>query len=90
MYYVTQRHGSSFPEEIQTLWATLVDHHGNRNIAPILDFLVSLGMHAALQARQGRESLVEYFSVARRIALFLSRRGPQHTIDCLVAEVQKQ
>jgi hypothetical protein len=30
MYYVTQRHGTSFPQEIQDLWATLADHHHNR------------------------------------------------------------
>jgi len=47
MYYVTQRHGPAFPFEIERLWSTLAA--SKRNIIPILDFLTSLGVYAALQ-----------------------------------------
>ncbi len=49
MYYVTQRHGPAFPFEIERLWSTLAA--SKRNIIPILDFLTSLGVYAALQVR---------------------------------------
>lgn len=47
MYYVTQRHGTSFPFEIERLWSTLAAC--KRNIIPCLDFLLTQGVHAALQ-----------------------------------------
>ncbi len=47
MYYVTQSHGHAFPVEVERLWSTLASN--KRNIIPILDFLISLGMRSALQ-----------------------------------------
>ena len=41
------RHGSELPLEIERLWSTLAGNR--RNIIPVLDFLVSLGMHVAFQ-----------------------------------------
>jgi len=49
MYYVTLRHGSELPLEIERLWSTLAGNR--RNIIPVLDFLVGLGMHVAFQVR---------------------------------------
>ncbi|KAF5834594.1 cell morphogenesis central region-domain-containing protein [Dunaliella salina] len=85
MYYVTQRHGPAFPFEIERLWSTLAA--SKRNIIPILDFLTSLGVYAALQESA---SLTEYFAVAKRIALYLARISPQHTIDHLAYEISLQ
>jgi hypothetical protein len=47
MYYVTLRHGSELPQEIERLWSTLAVN--KRNIVPMLDFLLGLGMHYAYQ-----------------------------------------
>lgn len=44
------RHGSELPLEIERLWSTLAANR--RNIIPVLDFLVSLGMHVAFQVRR--------------------------------------
>lgn len=44
-----RRHGSELPLEIERLWSTLAGNR--RNIIPVLDFLVSLGMHVAFQVR---------------------------------------
>ena len=52
MYYVTLRHGSAFPFEIERLWSMLATHH-KRNIIPVLDFLIGLGMGTALQVGRG-------------------------------------
>ncbi|KAI8469209.1 MAG: cell morphogenesis central region-domain-containing protein [Monoraphidium minutum] len=82
MYYVTLRHGSELPLEIERLWSTLAGNR--RNIIPVLDFLVSLGMHVAFQELP---AVLEYFSVAQRICLYLARISPQQTIDHLVCEV---
>jgi hypothetical protein len=46
-----RRHGSELPLEIERLWSTLAGNR--RNIIPVLDFLVSLGMHVAFQVGGG-------------------------------------
>ncbi len=49
LYYVTLRHGTKSPAEIQGLWTQLAKR--TRNINPILDFLLHLGMAIAEQVR---------------------------------------
>lgn len=39
---------------------------------------------------QESASLMEYFGVAKRIALYLARISPQHTIDHLAYEINLQ
>lgn len=51
MYLVTRQHGGAFPVEVEGLWTQLARR--TRNINPILDFLLSLGMDTALQVRGG-------------------------------------
>ncbi len=51
MYYVTQRHGGSCPQEIQTLWRTLAALKDN--VRHMLLFLVDMGMAAGQQVRVG-------------------------------------
>jgi hypothetical protein len=85
MYYVTLRHGSELPLEIERLWSTLAAT--KRNIIPMLDFLVTLGMHVAYQELP---SMLEFFSVGKRIGLYLARISPQQTIDHLMFELSLQ
>lgn len=44
---MTLRHGGAFPFEVERLWTQLARR--TRNINPILDFLLHLGMATALQ-----------------------------------------
>lgn len=46
-------------------------------------------MHS-LCCMQGMEAVERYFTVAKRIALFLARTSSQHTIDHLVYEISRQ
>ncbi|MEW5300011.1 MAG: hypothetical protein WDW36_002975 [Sanguina aurantia] len=85
MYYVTLTHGRNFPCEIEQIWSTLA--RNKRNITPILDFLVTLGMS---NVQQNRETIDEFFSVGKRLALYLARVSPQPTIHHLVYEVGQQ
>ena len=39
---------------------------------------------------QDRDALLRFFTVAKRIALFLARASPQQTIDHLVYEISQQ
>ena len=39
---------------------------------------------------QGTDAMERYFTVAKRIALFLARTSSQHTIDHLVYEISRQ
>ena len=51
---------------------------------PVGNALSSLG------CVQDREALLHFFTVAKRIALFLARTSPQQTIDHLVYEISQQ
>ena len=42
MYFVTLQHGAAAAYEIERLWTTLASN--KNNIAPILEFLISLGL----------------------------------------------
>ncbi|GIM00769.1 hypothetical protein Vretimale_5697 [Volvox reticuliferus] len=86
MYYVTLRHGTQFPAEIQGLWTQLAKRI--RNINPILDFLLHLGMATALQT--DLNAMLEFFNVAKRIVLYLARVSPTETIGYLAIELAKQ
>ncbi|EFJ49201.1 hypothetical protein VOLCADRAFT_117341 [Volvox carteri f. nagariensis] len=93
MYYVTLRHGTQFPSEIQRLWTQLAKR--TRNINPILDFLLHLGMATALQTEQTSQQtehnlMMDFFSVAKRIVLYLARVSPTETIGYLAIELAKQ
>ncbi|KAL3146697.1 hypothetical protein ABBQ32_000921 [Trebouxia sp. C0010 RCD-2024] len=85
MYFVTAQHGAVFPHEIECLWSTVAGN--KRNIIPILDFVISKGLASC---GQGMEAVERYFTVAKRIALFLARTSSQHTIDHLVYEISRQ
>ncbi|CAD7701683.1 unnamed protein product [Ostreobium quekettii] len=85
MYYVTWKHGKQFTYEVEKLWSTVSSN--KENIVPILDFLVSFGMKEC--ASQDAETLLQYFSVLKRISLYLARTSPQRTIDHWVSEASQ-
>ncbi|KAG2450803.1 hypothetical protein HYH02_004640 [Chlamydomonas schloesseri] len=85
-YYVTLRHGGEFPFEVERLWTQLARR--TRNINPILDFLLHLGMATALQT--DLQAMLEFFGVAKRIVLFLARVSPAETLGYLAIELAKQ
>lgn len=85
MYDVTAQHGAVFPHEIERLWSTVADN--KRNIIPILDYIISKGRQ---EVAQGLAAVERFFSVAKRIALFLARTSSQQTIDHLVYEISQQ
>lgn len=84
MYYVTWKHGDQFPDEIEKLWSTVAKKV--RNVDPVLDFLISKGIEDCDSNASGEISgaFATYFSVAKRISLYLARVSPQRTIDHLV------
>ncbi|GFR48580.1 hypothetical protein Agub_g10483, partial [Astrephomene gubernaculifera] len=86
MYYVTLRHGTQFPFEIGRLWTQLAKR--TRNINPVLDFLLHLGMEIALQT--DLHKLLEFLAVCKRIVLYLARVSPAETIGYLAIELAKQ
>lgn len=90
MYYVTWKHGDQFPDEIEQLWSTVA--HKWRNIIPVLDFLITKGIedYDSQGAGEIGGALSTYFSVAKRISLYLARISPQQTIDHLVYELQQR
>lgn len=46
--------------------------------------------HKIAACLQGMEAVERYFTVGKRIALFLARTSPQHTIDHLVYDISRQ
>ncbi|KAL2624356.1 hypothetical protein R1flu_008601 [Riccia fluitans] len=90
LYYVTWRHGDQFPDEIEKLWSTVATKW--RNIIPVLDFLITKGIEDCDSNATGEISgaFATYFSVAKRISLYLARISPQQTIDHLVFELSKR
>eukprot|EP00210_Caulerpa_lentillifera_P001890 g1818.t1 len=85
MYYITSQHGKHFSHEIERLWSTIAN--SKHNVRPILDFLVGFGVKE--YALQDEDLLLEYFSVLKRICLYLARTSPHRTIDHLVCEAGK-
>jgi hypothetical protein len=87
LYYVTWRHGDQFPDEIEKLWSTVAIKW--RNIVPVLNFLITKGIEDCDSNASGEISgaFATYFSVAKRISLYLARISPQQTIDHLVYEL---
>lgn len=87
LYYVTWRHGDQFPDEIEKLWSTVAMKW--RNIVPVLNFLITKGIEDCDSNASGEISgaFATYFSVAKRISLYLARISPQQTIDHLVYEL---
>eukprot|EP00967_Tisochrysis_lutea_P002585 scaffold3161_cov21-Tisochrysis_lutea.AAC.1 len=73
MYYVTQRHGPAFPFEIERLWSTLAA--SKRNIIPILDFLTSLGVYAALQVSVACAGIYVCVIVCMCVSVFVRVRA---------------
>ncbi|KAL3692961.1 hypothetical protein R1sor_006612 [Riccia sorocarpa] len=90
LYYVTWRHGDQFPDEIEKLWSTVATKW--RNIIPVLDFLITKGIEDCDSNATGEISgaFATYFSVAKRISLYMARISPQQTIDHLVFELSKR
>ncbi|XP_024392551.1 uncharacterized protein [Physcomitrium patens] len=87
LYYVTWRHGDQFPDEIEKLWSTVAIKW--KNIVPVLNFLITKGIEDCDSNASGEISgaFATYFSVAKRISLYLARISPQQTIDQLVCEL---
>jgi len=86
LYFVTWQHGPQFPYEVERLWSTLAGN--KRNIIPILDFLMRKGMDEC--ASGDLEPVSVFFSVAKRICLYLARVASQQTVDHLVYEISQQ
>nr|GMC62253.1 protein furry homolog-like [Ipomoea batatas] len=90
LYYVTWRHGDQFPDEIEKLWSTIASKP--RNISPVLDFLIMKGIEDS-DSNASAEicgAFATYFSVAKRVSLYLARICPQRTIDHLVYQLAQR
>uniref|UniRef100_A0A7N0UI30 ARM repeat superfamily protein n=1 Tax=Kalanchoe fedtschenkoi TaxID=63787 RepID=A0A7N0UI30_KALFE len=90
LYYVTWRHGDQFPDEIEKLWSTIANKQ--RNISPVLDFLIAKGIEDCDSNTSAEISgaFATYFSVAKRVSLYLARICPQRTIDHLVYQLAQR
>ncbi|KVH92614.1 Armadillo-like helical [Cynara cardunculus var. scolymus] len=90
LYYVTWRHGDQFPDEIEKLWSTIASKP--RNIRPVLDFLITKGIEDCDSNASAEISgaFATYFSVAKRVSLYLARICPQGTIDHLVYQLAQR
>ncbi|MCL7040569.1 hypothetical protein MKW94_007065 [Papaver nudicaule] len=90
LYYVTWRHGDQFPDEIEKLWSTIASKP--KNISPVLDFLITKGMEDCDSNASAEISgaFATYFSVAKRVGLYLARICPQRTIDHLVYQLAQR
>ncbi|XP_024928796.3 cell polarity protein mor2 isoform X3 [Ziziphus jujuba] len=90
LYYVTWRHGDQFPDEIEKLWSTIASKP--RNISPVLDFLITKGIEDCDSNASAEISgaFATYFSVAKRVSLYLARICPQCTIDHLVYQLAQR
>ncbi|KAJ4967612.1 hypothetical protein NE237_019461 [Protea cynaroides] len=90
LYYVTWRHGDQFPDEIEKLWSTIASKP--KNISPVLDFLITKGIEDC-DSNASAEiigAFATYFSVAKRVSLYLARICPQRTIDHLVYQLAQR
>lgn len=90
LYYVTWRHGDQFPDEIEKLWRTIASKP--RNISPVIDFLITKGIEDCDSNASAEISgaFATYFSVAKRVSLYLARICPQRTIDHLVFQLSQR
>nr|DAD43759.1 TPA_asm: hypothetical protein HUJ06_001989 [Nelumbo nucifera] len=90
LYYVTWRHGDQFPDEIEKLWSTIASKP--KNISPVLDFLITKGIEDCDSNASAEISgaFATYFSVAKRVSLYLARICPQRTIDHLVYQLAQR
>ncbi|KAL2904779.1 Cell morphogenesis protein PAG1 [Bienertia sinuspersici] len=90
LYYVTWRHGDQFPDEIEKLWSTIASK--SKNIRPVLDFLITKGIEDCDSNASAEISgaFATYFSVAKRVSLYLARICPQQTIDHLVYQLTQR
>ncbi|XP_062220848.1 uncharacterized protein LOC133920168 isoform X2 [Phragmites australis] len=90
LYYVTWKHGDQFPDEIEKLWSTVASN--TRNIIPVLNFLITRGIEDcdANPSAEISGAFATYFSVAKRVSLYLARICPQQTIDHLVCELSQR
>ncbi|KAJ7971141.1 Protein furry-like [Quillaja saponaria] len=90
LYYVTWRHGDQFPDEIEKLWSTIASKP--RNISPVLDFLITKGIEDcdSNASTEISGAFATYFSVAKRVSLYLARICPQRSIDHLVYQLSQR
>ncbi|KAI7744187.1 hypothetical protein M8C21_020805 [Ambrosia artemisiifolia] len=90
LYYVTWKHADQFPDEIEKLWRTIASKP--RNIGPVLDFLITKGIEDCDSNASTEISGVfaTYFSVAKRVSLYLARICPQGTVDHLVYQLAQR
>ncbi|KAF3667274.1 hypothetical protein FXO38_08696 [Capsicum annuum] len=63
-----------------------------RNISPVLDFLIAKGIEDCHSNASAVISgaFATYFSVAKRVGLYLARICPQRTIDYLVYQLAQR
>ncbi|KAK1562074.1 hypothetical protein Q3G72_005797 [Acer saccharum] len=90
LYYVTWRHGDQFPDEIEKLWSTIASKP--KNISPVVEFLITKGIEDCDSNASAEISgaFATYFSVAKRVSLYLARICPQCTIDHLVYQLAQR
>ncbi|KAI3794046.1 hypothetical protein L1987_36671 [Smallanthus sonchifolius] len=90
LYYVTWRHADQFPDEIEKLWRTIASKP--RNIRPVLDFLITKGIEDcdSNASTEISGAFATYFSVAKRVSLYLARICPQGTVDHLVYQLAQR
>ncbi|CAN6481832.1 unnamed protein product [Victoria cruziana] len=90
LYYVTWRHGDQFPDEIEKLWSTIASQ--KKNIIPVLDFLITKGLEEcdSNASAEISSTFAAYFSVAKRVSLYLARTSSMQTIDHLVYELSQR
>ncbi|KAF5769782.1 putative Cell morphogenesis protein [Helianthus annuus] len=90
LYYVTWRHADQFPDEIEKLWRTIASKP--RNIRPVLDFLITKGIEDcdSNTSTEISGAFATYFSVAKRVSLYLARICPQGTVDHLVYQLAQR
>ncbi|KAK6152651.1 hypothetical protein DH2020_012290 [Rehmannia glutinosa] len=87
---IMQRQLDAFPDEIEKLWSTIASKP--RNISPVLDFLITKGIEDCDSNASAEISgaFATYFSVAKRVSLYLARICPQRTIDHLVYQLAQR
>ncbi|KAM3286389.1 hypothetical protein P3S67_025188 [Capsicum chacoense] len=63
-----------------------------RNISPVLDFLIAKGIEDCHSNASAVISgaFATYFSIAKRVGLYLARICPQRTIDYLVYQLAQR
>ena len=83
-------HGDQFSDEVEKLWSTIASK--SRNISPVLELLITKGIEDCDSNSSAEISgaFATYFTVAKRVSLYLARICPQQTIDHLVYQLAER